>query len=335
MKNPKYTQLKQLFSKYEQGQINHDEKKLVDDWFKHYEDGPEAEILSDPDSENRIYQELSLRLKGSISNTPVRKLWTSTIWFKAACSIGVLFTIAGIFYKRQQPHVATQQAYQTIVTANAQVKKIKLDDSTEVWLNAATTIRIPLIKKDKNRIVYLDKGEAFFKVKHDTDRPFSVVSGNLVTRDIGTSFNIRAYDLAKQYQVSVASGRVDVGICDQHGNFHLIRPAMERGDVLNYNTFTGKPESNKKEAELISTWRTAGSFDLETMTLAQIGDELSRHFNVSVRVNHPELDPTNYTFHLANQNLHQVLQRLTLTTGMSYSLDNNHLTINAPDKRMK
>jgi transmembrane sensor len=335
MKKPKYTQLKQLFSKYEQGQINHDEKKLVDDWFQNYEDGPDAEILSDPDTENRIYQELNLRLTQGISNSRVRKLWTSTIWFKAACTIGVLLTITGIFYRRQQPRAANQQAYQTIVTANAQVKKIKLDDSTEVWLNAATTIRIPLIKKDKNRIVYLDKGEAFFKVKHNTARPFSVVSGNFVTRDIGTSFNIRAYDLKKQYQVSVASGRVDVGIRDQRGNFQLIRPAMERGDVLNYNMLTGKPKLDKKEAELISTWRTIGSFDLEGMTLAQIGDELSRHFNVSVRVNHPEFDQTNYTFHLANQNLHEVLQRLTLTTGMSYSLENNHLTINVPDKRMK
>ncbi|WCT10658.1 FecR family protein [Mucilaginibacter jinjuensis] len=335
MKNPKYTQLKQLFSKYEQGQIDDHEKKLVDDWFQNYEDGPDAEILNDPDTEKRIYQELNLRLTQGISNSRVRELWTSTVWFKAACSIGVLFTIAGIFYRKQGLHVTIKQSYQTIITANAQVKKIKLDDSTEVWLNAATTVRIPLIKQDKKRIVYLDKGEAFFKVKHDTARPFSVVSGNLVTRDIGTSFNIRAYDLTKQYQVSVASGRVDVGIRDQHGNFHLIRSAMERGDVLNYNTATGKPESNKKQAELISTWRTPGSFDLETMTLAQIGDELARHFNVSVKVNHPQFDPTAYTFHLANQNLHQVLQRLTLTTGMSYSLDNNHLIINAPDKRMK
>lgn len=335
MKNPKYTQLKQLFSKYEQGQINDNEKKLVDDWFKHYEDGPDAEILNDPDTEERIYRELNLRLTQGIYNSKVRTLWTSAAWFKAACSVGVLLTIAGIFYKRQQPHAATQQAYQTIVTANAQVKKIKLDDSTEVWLNAATTIRIPLIKKDKNRIVYLDKGEAFFKVKHDTARPFSVVSGNFVTRDIGTSFNIRAYDLKKQYQVSVASGRVDVGIRDKQGKLHLIRSAMETGEVLNYNIATGKPKLDKKEAELISTWRTVGSFDLDAMTLAQIGDELARHFNVSVTVNHPQLDPTTYTFHLANQNLHQVLQRLTLITGITYSLDNNHLTINAPDKRMK
>ncbi len=60
----------------------------------------------------------------------------------------------------------------------------------------------------KNRIVYL-KGEGFFNVKRDTMKPFYVYAGNLVTKVLGTTFTVKAYD-NKKAEVVVKSGKVIV-----------------------------------------------------------------------------------------------------------------------------
>ena len=39
-------------------------------------------------------------------------------------------------------------------------------------------------------MVHLE-GEAFFKVRHDKKRPFVVDAGGVLTKDLGTSFNIK------------------------------------------------------------------------------------------------------------------------------------------------
>src|ERR1700754_1040510 len=168
MKTQKYSQLKRLFRQYQDGTAPEREKKIMDEWFNNHQEGPVPDLLNDPETEQRIYEELSQRIRKGITRpAPVRHLWSSSTWVKAACVIGVLL-LGGILYNRHQTPTASvpQQSWQTITTANSQVRKLTLDDGTEVWLNAATRIRIAVIRDDQKRTVYLDKGEAFFRVKH-------------------------------------------------------------------------------------------------------------------------------------------------------------------------
>jgi transmembrane sensor len=336
MKIKKYPLLKRLFRQYQEGTAGQHEKKIIDDWFESYQEGPAADLLDDPETEKRIYQELSQRIRQGIGPAPVRRLWSSAVWIKAASVGGVIFLGAGLYYRYQAPKPSVpQQTWQTISTANSQVRKLTLDDSTEVWLNSATTIRIARFRDNQNRTVYLDKGEAFFRVKHDPARPFRVVSGDLITRDIGTAFNIRAYDLRHEYRVAVTAGKVDVSRVDRLGKLHTISAGIGRGQVLVYKPVSHQAQVTRKDSELISSWRSGGSLYMDELSLTQIGEELSRHFNIHVTVTQPRLDPNKYTISLANHTLSEVLRRLTLSTGISYSLDQRSLTINPSDKRMK
>ena len=60
----------------------------------------------------------------------------------------------------------------------------------------------------KNRVVFL-KGEGYFDVKRDTSKPFYVYAGDLVTKVLGTTFTVKAYD-NKKAEVVVTSGKVMV-----------------------------------------------------------------------------------------------------------------------------
>lgn len=65
------------------------------------------------------------------------------------------------------------------------------------------------LEKESNRVVYLN-GEAFFDVVKDPAHPFFVYSNHLVTRVLGTSFRVVAYEREKQASVSVLTGKVTV-----------------------------------------------------------------------------------------------------------------------------
>lgn len=334
MKNKKYTVLKKLFRQYQDGTLPEREKTIIDEWFNSHNPEDVVDLLQDPEAEERIYLELRQRISRGIQPARVRTIWSS-VWVKAACAAGALFLIGTLYQLKRSSALKTaqQNAYQTITTTNAQVSKIMLPDSTEVWLNAATTIRVPLHDDDTSRVVYLDKGEAFFNVKHDPDRTFKVISGNLTTHDIGTEFNIRAYELKKEYRVAVSTGKVAVSKLDASGKLQVISDGLIGGQQLIYDVVTGKSQLTKKDAAMSSGWRTGESIYLDAMTLEQIGDELARKYNVKVTVSSPELDTSQYTFHLANQSLGQILEQLTIKTGITYSLDSNNLTLNPADKR--
>ena len=53
-------------------------------------------------------------------------------------------------------------------------------------------------------------GEAFFDVVHDTTRPFRIHTRGTTTEDVGTAFDLRAYESDSAVRVVVATGAVSV-----------------------------------------------------------------------------------------------------------------------------
>jgi transmembrane sensor len=318
MKSKKYTDLKRLFKQYKDGSIHQSQKEIIDGWFEQHLGGEMVDLLKNPEDEERIYRELSRRIIQPPKPVGIIHQLTRATWLRAACII-LLAGIAGLYYTRHTTITdAPKQVFHTFHTGNGQVQKIELEDGSVVWLNAATTLRVP--KPFKQRAIYLDKGEAFFEVKHDVNRPFTVTTGNLVTRDIGTSFNIRAYHAQTEYRVEVASGQVAVERLNGSGKTDVLMEAICRGQVLVYNAADKKSQVSQKDIALIRGWKTDRSLYLDKLTLPEIAEELSRRFNIRATVKHPEFDQQKYTIDLGTRDLGASLRELTLLTGMSYEL---------------
>src|SRR5690606_31190750 len=69
-------------------------------------------------------------------------------------------------------------SWQTYATAIGEQRTIALDDGSVVELDPASRITVRL--NSHRRDVRLTRGEAFFKVERDAERPFEVVSGATV-----------------------------------------------------------------------------------------------------------------------------------------------------------
>ena len=83
-------------------------------------------------------------------------------------------------------------------------EKIVFADGTKVELNTDTVLRARMTTDE--RTVWLEKGEAFFQVKHDAAHPFMVMVGDRRVTDLGTAFLVRRDD--SRMELAVVQGRV-------------------------------------------------------------------------------------------------------------------------------
>lgn len=112
----------------------------------------------------------------------------------AAIVIGACWT----YYK--------QQADTSFQTAIGEQVAVMLPDGSSLNLN--TNSQVDVDYSQRSRVIRLERGEAYFNVAHDADRPFWVLAGNRWVRAVGTAFNV--YVRPAGVQVTVSEGTVKV-----------------------------------------------------------------------------------------------------------------------------
>lgn len=180
---------------------------------------------------------------------------------KVAAAV-VLATAAGLvgFYHPSAPG----DRYATDVGGH---ETLSLADGTRIELNTDTAIRVSLT--NDRRSVQIEKGEAFFDVKHDARRPFTVVGGNARVVDLGTQFSVRREN--DRLQVALLEGRAQVSVTNA-GTASLLP-----GDVA-MATATAVSVVKKPLANLGKdlAWRR-GVLVFDNTTLAEAAAQFNRY----------------------------------------------------------
>jgi transmembrane sensor len=129
-----------------------------------------------------------------------RRVWPVLSRTAAAFALVCAGGAAAFYYSHRPPQ---EQTYATTVGGH---EPLALDDGSRIELNTDTSIRIAMT--GKSRKVWLDRGEAYFDVRHDAARPFVVVAGNARVTDLGTKFTVRREE--KRLNVSLIEGRAEL-----------------------------------------------------------------------------------------------------------------------------
>lgn len=99
-------------------------------------------------------------------------------------------------------------ATQSFATAVGQQATVTLPDGSVVTLNTNTVVRTKA--NQDRRLVYLDKGQAFFRVAHDRRHPFVVTAGGRTVTALGTAFDVRVD--GGTLKVVLVEGKVRVAV---------------------------------------------------------------------------------------------------------------------------
>ncbi len=170
---------------------------------------------------------------------PRRNFWPILRRTAAAIVVVAATGIAGAAYLLQPEG----ERYATPVGGR---EVITLFDGSQVELNTDTAVRLAPAK----RMAWVEKGEAYFQIKHDAAHPFVVaVAGHRIV-DLGTKFVVR--DQPGRLEVSLVEGRARVESLNK-----VARPAvLAPGDVA-VATATAISVTKKTEKHLASElgWR--------------------------------------------------------------------------------
>jgi transmembrane sensor len=192
-------------------------------------------------------------------------------------------------------------------TDRSESKYLLLEDSTKVWLNAASSLEFP-DEFDKNKREVFLSGEAFFDVKHADKIPFVIHTGNVSTTVLGTAFNIKAYPGQKNITVSVSRGKVKVTRED----------GWETTLVKGQQVRVGENQKELAEKNIsvseVAAWQQ-GDIVFDDELLADIVADMQRIYNASIRLEDPSLSglkiSTSFRKEIGLEQALQVLCRLT------------------------
>lgn len=160
---------------------------------------------------------------------------------------------------------------QQITTELGARKLVELPDGSNIELNTATMVRAAITSK--NREIWLEKGEAFFDVRHSKSMPFVVHAGPRTITVLGTKFSVRRD--ADKVTVAVLSGRVKLtrsGDLEDSGTMQVAAGSIAVTEPNAAIVTEGTSEA--VQAEL--AWRE-GQLVFRNDTLAEAAAEFNRY----------------------------------------------------------
>jgi transmembrane sensor len=179
-------------------------------------------------------------------------------------------------------HYLAKPATETYRTSIGGRELVRFEDGTEIELNTDTVLRTRMTTKE--RTVWLDRGEAYFHVKHDPAHPFTVLVGKERVTDLGTEFVVQSD--AAVTEVAVVKGRVRFDTPDVQS---AVKTAMLSGGDTATASAVSMFIAKKSPAELDDalSWRR-GVLVFRHTALGDAVNEFNRYNRVKLAIADPD-----------------------------------------------
>lgn len=325
---------RELIEKFLAGKCSAEEEQLVNLFLKDpaseklLEDilsanaGKDWIVFENDKSVHPRQQELKKSMQERIGpvNTARRRnllhLRNAAIWIGLILTAMGIYTISYLSNKR-----GTQVAFVESNNPNGQRSKIILSDSSVVYLGAGSRLKYPENFSGDTRDIYL-YGEAFFEVTKEKHKPFTVHTGDVQTKVLGTSFKIEAFK-NKPLLVEVATGKVKV---DQVGtDFSRSLAVLTPGQKVLFDH--GEIKRETVDPEEVQDLKEA-RLTFNNASLNDIAEVLQRWYNVKITFKQHTKSAEKMTLTLdARVPIDKILNVLAAAGHFSYEMKNGEIVI--------
>ncbi len=223
-----------------------------------------------------------------------------------------------IGYQADQAESPATVAFNTLSTPRGGQYQLSLPDGSQVWLNAASSIRYPTAFIGKERRVTIT-GEAYFEIAPDPAMPFIVdvrssttdSKNDLQVQVLGTHFNIDAYVEDSSVNTTLLEGAVRV---TRGASAQTLSPSQ----ALLANTQGRLQLVTNADVRKAVAWKN-GRFLFQDDDITTITRQLSRWYDVDFQFEGTTSD--HYTGQISRQvNMSKVLKMLEAAGGISFSV---------------
>lgn len=207
--------------------------------------------------------------------------------------------------------------YNTISTPKGGQYQLLLADGSQVWLNAASSLRFPASFTGKERKVELT-GEGYFDVAKKVAMPFKViVNGKTEVEVLGTQFNINAYADESTLNTTLIEGSVKFTAAN--GESAKLKPGQQAQLSSSVSVI------NNVNIDEIIAWKS-GWFNFDRADITTIMRQVSRWYDVEVVF---EGQPSKKTFSGIVSRSHQISEVLKIMekAGVKFRIEGKKITV--------
>lgn len=270
----------------------------------------QEEISSD------FFDKLNERINHSIDEVDAVQAATKNTSHKlgyriaAAIAASLLIALAFLFYPK---HIIIENGF-------AGIKQVVLPDSSIVLLNANSSL-VYAKNWDKNDREVKLIGEAFFKIKHTTEKghvlPFKVYANDLKLNVLGTSFNVISRNA--KVDIILKTGRLKV-TSDEEEVY------MKPADHLFYDKEKGKFILTKISNDDYLDW-TRMEFVFNDLSIAQVTQKLEYFFDVKVQFEDEAIKKEKLSGRIGLLNINETFHTLELLLNKKIVINGKQVTI--------
>ncbi len=249
-----------------------------------------------------------------------------------AIAASILLVLSTIWWINSYNPSQINETIKSQETENKSPKSlfITLSDGTKVTLKKDSKIQVSRDFGNQKRAVYLI-GEAFFEVKKDPLNPFLVYAGGIVTKVLGTSFTVRAYQNESKTSVAVKTGNVTVYQeksikQNNHPDQILLTPnqeaVFEKSNSKIVKTIVEKPIVLVRTDEILN-------FEYNEISIVKVFDQLQTAFGVKIVYDAELLAQCNLTASLSEESLFDKIAIICETIQAKYEIADGQIVIYA------
>ncbi|MGN0189359.1 MAG: FecR family protein [Candidatus Cryptobacteroides sp.] len=240
-----------------------------------------------------------------------------------AGSVAAAAIVALAFFAGYRIAAGGTSGVTTVCADRGQKSSVTLPDGSRVWLNSASSISYSADFNKKDRAVLLD-GEAYFEVARNEDRPFVVTASGMSVRALGTAFDVRAYD-GEDLLATLVEGKVEVKAGDWT---EILCP----GEQVSYDAAGNRMEKcSVPGCGHLVPWRN-NEMLFENESLEGISRMLERMYDVEVVFRDDAAKESSYTGLVRNNSLQNLLELISETSSVRYTLENGVVTFYLAEK---
>lgn len=308
-----------LLAGYLLNEVSDEQRTVVEDWiiensdnrryFEHFkliwETSHNIELPPTVD-ENAAWE----RFRARVAKPPQKVFALSKLW--AAATILACVGVAALSY------LAWEKATNHAITfaANEQSVKQELPDGSIVTLNKHSSLEYNSKFKGTQRNVRL-RGEGFFKVTPDKQKPFVVQLESVTVTVVGTTFNV--HEMNGETEVVVESGIVKV----QSGAHEVLLHPGEKITVSK-NREISQP---KKTKDQLYNYYVTRQFVCDDTPLWKLVEALNEAYNVDIKIANDNVAklPLTTTFH--DEPLENILNVISETFNLTVEHKGNSILL--------
>lgn len=325
-----------LIIKFFAGEISDNEINTLKSWL---EESPENRRIFN--EENELWQEASLSSKceiykpdaawvdlsarlelGQESGKSLTLLSKNNLRILiAAASVACLVAIGAmsLWLAENKSYRLAGIASTTITTNEGEKSHVTLSDSTRIFLNSGSKLEYTREYNLKERKVKL-KGEAFFDVHTNPEKPFVVEINHMKIIATGTRFNILSYPNEDRVETTLEEGKVQVVV----NNGESIN--LKTGEQIVYFTHSGKVQVNEVSTATYTSWKENKLRFINT-PFEETLRRIARKYNVTFEFTNHDLLNLQYTATFIDESIDEVMQMLETVSPITYKIY-NRTTIN-------